>query len=176
MSQHLPQSFYSSERVASDRVIQVNVANAWVDPGQAASAILGRQAWWSRDQRDIPWEDTVSENEQKWNDTDGWNQHQSSYGSKRGGKDAEPPEWDGKSDLLSKYIRKVQIWTATTHTSPYQQGLRLLNKLTGDAFEKMELVEPRDLMIANGAKLSIKMLTQKRTMDDFMDHFRRNQD
>ena len=66
-----------------------------------------------------------------------------------------------KNELLSKYIRRVQIWVAATHTSPYKQGLILLNNLTGDAFEKMELVEPCELMVYNGAKLLIKMLKKK---------------
>ncbi len=53
-------------------------------------------------------------------------------------KDGDVPEWDGKSMHRTTYFRKIDLWVATTGVEPRKQGVRLLAKLTGEAFEKME--------------------------------------
>ena len=59
-------------------------------------------------------------------------------------RDGDIPEWDGKSHR-SFYFRKIDIWRSTTGCPPEKQALKLLQKLTGEAFEKLEHVDPESL-------------------------------
>ena len=61
-------------------------------------------------------------------------------------RDGDIPEWDGKSCHRTTYFRKIDLWEATTGVDPNKRGLRLLTKLTGEAFEKLEHVDPKSLV------------------------------
>ena len=64
-----------------------------------------------------------------------------------GAKDGDVPEWDGKSEHRSTYFRRIDLWAATTGVPPNQRGCRLLQKLKGEAFEKLENIEPTTLLV-----------------------------
>ena len=66
-------------------------------------------------------------------------------------KDGDIPEWDGKTHR-SFYFRKIDIWKSTTGCPPEKQALKLLQKLTGDAFEKLEHVDPESLRRTDGVE------------------------
>ena len=100
-----------------------------------------------------------------------------------GGRDDDPPEWDGKSVPLIRYLRLVEIWRSHTRTNLTRQGPKMLGRLTGDAFEKTELVDPSILKTEEGAQTLINYLKDKyepiehrkvgKIMDDFMFSFDR---
>ena len=68
-----------------------------------------------------------------WNNTD----------FDRKDRDGDVPEWDGKMSHRTTYFRKIDLCEATTGVEPKKRGIRLLAKLIGEAFEKLENVDPR---------------------------------
>ena len=57
-------------------------------------------------------------------------------------KDDPAPAWDGSGPLLM-YIRRIDLWVASTRVAPRRRGAKLLAALTGDAFDKMEFSPTR---------------------------------
>ena len=72
-------------------------------------------------------------------------------------RDGDVPEWDGKSHR-SFYFRRIDIWKSTTGCPPEKQALKLLQKLTGEAFEKLEHVDPESLRREDGIELYKKAI------------------
>ena len=81
-------------------------------------------------------------------------------------------------------LAKILIWESTTKTSEVRRGPKLLGKLEGTAFEKMEYLNPFTLKVKNGVEL-FKRHIQKRSellenrrvgkiMDSFLFDFSRN--
>ena len=97
-------------------------------------------------------------------------------------KDGDVPEWDGKSHR-SYYFRKIDIWKSTTGCPPEKQALKLLQKLTGEAFEKLEHIDPESLRREDGIELFKKAIVDVyepiedyrvgKIMDDFLYGFER---
>ena len=71
------------------------------------------------------------------------------------------PEWDGKSFSLKVYKRKVQLYEASTHTPASRCGCKLLQKLTGDAFDKTEHLDPNALVHEDGVARLLSYLEMK---------------
>jgi hypothetical protein len=102
------------------------------------------------------------------------------------GKDDKPPSWSGKEPKLQTYIRKVNLWCAYTRTPENRRGIRLLAGLDGDAFDKMELVMPEELVRSDGVSYFLSLLRAKyeplenkrigKVMDDFLFKFDRRND
>ena len=94
--------------------------------------------------------------------------------------------WNGKDPKLHTYLRKIELWCAHTRTPPNKRGIRLLAVLEGDAFDKMELVEPADLDRADSVAYFISLIRAKykplehrrvgKVMDDFLFRFERRND
>ena len=70
------------------------------------------------------------------------------------------PEWDGKSEPLKVYERRVKIYQANSKTSRGRQGVKLLQKLRGDAFEKVEQLDPEALRGDDGVQVLLAYLKQ----------------
>ena len=68
-----------------------------------------------------------------------YDRDKSQYSKKR---DGDIPEWDGKSEHRTTYFRRIDLWAATTGVDPEDRGCRLFQKLEGEAFEKLENVDP----------------------------------
>ena len=60
-------------------------------------------------------------------------------------RDDDPPEWDGTSTPMLSYFRSIRIWEAGTKMELERRGVKLLGKLTGDAFSKTEMIDPMTL-------------------------------
>lgn len=101
-------------------------------------------------------------------------------------KDGDVPEWDGKSMHRTTYFRKIDLWVATTGVDEDKQGLRLLQKLTGEAFEKMENMDVGEPKCWNGVEKFKQAIVNAwepiedyrvgKIMDDFIDEFGRKRD
>jgi len=112
----------------------------------------------------------------------GWSQPTEDAGKEKD-RDDEVPGWDGKSVPIQTYFRSIDIWLAGTRMAPERRGVKLLGKLTGDAFEKMELVNPLDLKFDGGVDKFRELILAKydpinsqrvgRIMDDFVYHLER---
>ena len=78
----------------------------------------------------------------------GWSikSHNKPHNKKR---DGDIPEWDGKSEHRTTYFRRIDLWAATTGVEPEDRGCRLLQKLKGEAFEKLENVDPTAIKVWN---------------------------
>ena len=101
-------------------------------------------------------------------------------------KDGFVPEWDGRKMDRRTYFRKIDLWVATTGVKPEDRGLRLLQNLEGEAFEKLEDVVPETLRVPN----SVELFKQKvdnayepvedfrvgKVMDGFYHEFKRKRD
>lgn len=98
-------------------------------------------------------------------------------------KDGDIPVWDGKMYHGTVYFRKIDLWTSTTGCAPEKRGIKLLQQLTGDAFEKLENVEPDSLRHANGVEMLKRLVVDAyepkedfrvgKIMDEFLDGFER---
>ena len=77
-------------------------------------------------------------------------------------------------------------WTATTGVVPEKQGVRLLAKLTGEASEKLENVDPESLKVPDGVERFKKYVIDVyepiegyrigKIMDCFLNDFQRKKD
>ena len=108
------------------------------------------------------------------------------YNNNQGGpkdRDGDVPEWDGKASHRTTYFRKIDLWTASTGVVPEKRGIRLLAKLTGEAFEKLENVDPESLKFPDGVERFKKYVIDVyepiedyrigKIMDYFLNGFRR---
>ena len=96
------------------------------------------------------------------------------------------PKWDGKDPKLPVYLRKIALWEAYTRTPAENRGIRLLAALEGDAFSKMELVEPAIFAVPDSTQKFIVLIRSRyeplehrrvgKVMDDFLFRFERKQD
>ena len=71
------------------------------------------------------------------------------------------PEWDGKSEPLKTYARRVGIYCAMSRTAASRRGGKLLERLRGDAFEKTETLSPHSLLCDDGVQVLLKFLRGK---------------
>ena len=98
-------------------------------------------------------------------------------------RDGDIPEWDGKVMPRVNYFRKIDLWCETTGVPVEERAIRLLGKLTGEAFEKLDNVEPADLRrtdcieyfkkLIDDAYEPIEDFRTGRVMDEFLDDFKR---
>ena len=101
-------------------------------------------------------------------------------------KDGDVPFWDGKTEHRTTYFRRIDLWEATTGVEPKKRGIRLLAKLTGDAFEKLENVSPQSLEYDDGVERFKKCIINVfepiedyrvgKIMDGFLEEFFRRRD
>ena len=84
-----------------------------------------------------------------WGWQDSWPNEQEKWSNKD---DHDVPEWDGKPSKMTMltYFRKIEIWEATTKMAPERRGPKLLGNLQGEAFEKMEYLDPILLKVEDG--------------------------
>ena len=82
--------------------------------------------------------------EQTWNNRGYSNEDAWEHRDYKKKKDGEIPEWDGKSVHRTVYFRKIDLWAASTGVDKEDQAVRLLQKLSGEAFEKLENVKVDD--------------------------------
>ena len=104
-------------------------------------------------------------------------------------KDGDVPEWDGfkdgggKSMTRFQYFRKIDLWESTTGVKPEDRALRLVQKLSGDAFDKTENIKVETLQCSDGVEKfkavieeayeSIEDYRVGKVMDEFVDVFDR---
>ena len=92
-------------------------------------------------------------------------------------RDGDIPEFDGKNMDRRTYYRKIEIWEATTGIEPSKRGPRLLGKMSGEAFEKLENVKATSLLVPDGVqKLIDHVEAAYEPVEDYrtgkvMDHF-----
>ena len=67
------------------------------------------------------------------------------WNNSKNDKDGDVPGWDGKSEHRTTYFRRIELWEATTGVDMHKRGVKLLAKLTGEAFHKLENVKPEHL-------------------------------
>ena len=145
---------------------------------QQAGSNEGRRSGWPSSQS---WYDESWRSRSGWNwDSEYWHHKESDWSAKYS-KDEDVPSWDGESSPLKTYFRKIDIWLVGTRTEPERRALRLLESLTGDAFDKLELVDPKSLYQPDGVDYFKKIVWDKyepmerhragRVMDKFFDAF-----
>ena len=71
------------------------------------------------------------------------------------------PEWDGKSSHRTIYFWKIDLGATMTGVVAKKRGVRRLAKLTGEAFEKLENVNPKDLMVEDSIEVFKKSTVPK---------------
>ena len=71
------------------------------------------------------------------------------------------PEWDGKREPLNTYLRRVEIFVSASKTHPSRRGIKLLQRLKNDAFEKCNSLDPSSLMTMDGVDVFLKHLKSK---------------
>ena len=113
----------------------------------------------------------------------GWGKGGNSYSYRDKPRDGDVPEWDGKKEHRSIYFRKIDLWRSTTGVDLINQAPRLLQKLEGDAFDKLENIEPLTLRVPNGVEIFKKAIEDAyeliedyrvgKIMDEFLDDFSR---
>ena len=157
-------------------------------PANAAGQQAGSDSDWRSS-----WSSSNGWNDESWRSRSWWNwgssdwHHKESYGySAKRGKDDDVPTWDGKTLPLKTYFRKIDIWLVGTRMEPELRGVKLLEKLTGDAFDKLELVDPKTLYRRDGVEQFKKLVWDKyepmerhrvgRVMDKFLEEFSRKYD
>ncbi len=101
-------------------------------------------------------------------------------------RDGDVPEWDGKPEHRTTYFRRIDLWAATTGVEPEDGGCRLSQKLKGEAFEKLENVDPTALKVWNSIEKFKEHIVEVyepiedyrigKIMDDFLDDFQRKND
>ena len=121
-----------------------------------------------------------------WGWYDGANSQQEQRQDKDHSKDVDPPEWDGTSIPLLTYLRHVSIWEAETKVPKEKRGLRLLAKLKGQAFDKLEMIEPEEVTGPWSMETYLQLIKDRfepmehrrvgKVMDDFMYKFYRHHD
>ena len=136
-----------------------------------------------------------------WNAEERWFQFNTSEGfgsvsSRNGGssesgagreewkeKEGNIPTWDGKTGHRTLYFRKIDLWCATTGCLKTKRAIKLLQALTGEAFEKLEHVDPESLRSEDGVERFKKYIVDVyepiedyrvgKVMDDFLEDFGR---
>ena len=78
------------------------------------------------------------------------------------------------------YFRKIDLWAATTGVEENLRGIRLLQELKGEAFEKLDKVDTAILNVANGINVFKELIENAyepiedyrmgKVMDDFLFH------
>ena len=120
----------------------------------------------------------------------GWSDKSYGYGNGKHNnnkkRDGDIPEWDGKSEHRTTYFRRIDLWAATTGVEPEDRGCRLLQKLKGEAFEKLENVDPTTLKVLNSIEKFKEHIVEVyepiedyrigKIMDHFLDDFQRKND
>ena len=114
-----------------------------------------------------------------------WNPGKGGYGGQQPyrEKDGDIPEWDGHKSHRSVYFRKIEIWEETTGVPVQERGVRLLGKLSGEAFEKLENIKTKDLRRDDSVEYFKTCITNAyepvedyrvgKIMDHFLDEFSR---
>ena len=82
-------------------------------------------------------------------------------GKERDGRGDTIPEWDGKSFSLKVYKRKVRLYEASSQTPASRRGCKLLQKLTGDACDKTDHLDPNTLVHEDGVARLLSYLEAK---------------
>ena len=128
-------------------------------------------------------DEDVQSNASSWKGYASWTRDSD---DKKRDRDGDVPEWDGKSSHRTTYFRKIDLWVATTGVEPRKRGIRLLAKLTGEAFDKLENVEPATLLVEDSVdkfKACIVEVYEPiedyrvgKIMDAFLDEFSRKKD
>ena len=125
-----------------------------------------------------------------WNDNNtNWNNNNTRPENK---KDGDVPEWDGfkdgggKSMTRFQYFRKIDLWESTTGVKPEDRALRLVQKLSGDAFDKTENIKVETLQCSAGVEKFKAIIEEAyepiedyrvgKVMDEFIDTFDRKRD
>ena len=120
-----------------------------------------------------------------WRPLQSWESSSTTPASTANAKDEKEhvPEWDGKSETLKTYRRRVAIYVANSRTSPSRQGGKLLERFTGAAFQRTENLDPNTLKTDDGVKKLMDFLSSKfepreavrvgRVMDEYTEKFKR---
>ena len=100
------------------------------------------------------------------------------------GKDLDPPVYDGKSMTWREFLRRTSLWQRNTALPVARQGNRLLQALSGGAWEHCEVLRPVDLEEDDGVSRVISHLalrfeaveTQRvgQILDEFFSRFCRS--
>ena len=98
-------------------------------------------------------------------------------------KEGNIPSWDGKTGHRTLYFRKIDLWCATTGCLKTKRAIKLLQALTGEAFEKLEHIDPESLRCEDGVERlkqhivnvyePIEDYRVGKVMDDFLEDFGR---
>eukprot|EP00971_Amphidinium_carterae_P327486 6458882-Amphidinium_carterae.1 len=90
-------------------------------------------------------------------------------------------DYDGKDE---DYERKVSIYEANSRVAKARRGGKLLERLSGDAFRKVETLDPSELRCDEGVQMLLAFLRDKyeplrplkvgSLMSEFVDNLRRN--
>ena len=73
-------------------------------------------------------------------------------------KNEHVPDWDGKSEPLRLYVRRVRLFQSNTNMPKWRQAGRLLERLKGDAFDKTEQLDPEKLKTDTGVEALLEYL------------------
>ena len=128
-----------------------NTSISFLDGSGDAKVWVSKQNVWGYVPEDVIWQATPESSVlntgtpevadlEDWY-TDGW---KSKYKEPQE-KESDIPEWDGVSISRTQFFRKIQIWESITRMPKDRRGVKLLARLTGDAFEKLENVNPGDV-------------------------------
>ena len=128
------------------------------------------------------WNTGSEPSEDAWS-SKSYDREKTTYSKKR---DGDIPEWDGKSEHRTTYFRRIDLWAATTGVDPEDRGCRLLQKLKGEAFEKLENVDPMTLKVQESIERFKEHIVEVyepiedyrigKIMDTFLDDFQRKND
>jgi len=119
-----------------------------------------------------------------------WSEYHYNHGWDRSdrhrNRDGDVPEWDGKSEHRTTYFRRIDLWALTTGVPPKDRGCRLLQKLSGEAFEKLENIDGSTLKTEDSIERFKKCIVEVyepiedyrigKIMDEFLDNFARKND
>ena len=131
--------------------------DAWNENAWTAYRDSGRGHFGSHP---LTWKGADSAYSKKWS-SDWYSDEWLDYGNSKNSKDDDAPEWDGKAYPLKTYFRKIDIWLEVTRVDPWRRGVKLLQALKGDAFEKLELVDPKSLKGIDGVEKFKQMIWDK---------------
>jgi hypothetical protein len=143
----------------------------WHDSSRSLRTVLGEGL---EDLEETDYQESWTQ--ASWKDKS-WKADKADDGYNKKDRDGDVPEWDGKASHRATYFRKIDLWIATTGVDPKKRGVRLLAKLTGEAFEKLENVDPKSLMIEDGVEEFKKRIEEVyEPIEDYrvgkiMDHF-----
>ena len=151
----------------------------WAGTGNEVGFVLGTtkngssNGSWECVASDDPW--------QNWNPRNYDRESTRESARESAPKDGDVPEWNGKDMHRTTYFRKVDLWCSTTGVPPAKRALRLLQKLSGEACEKLEHIEVVDLQVEDGVERfkqhvinayePIEDYRVGKLMDEFLDEF-----